>query len=389
LLVVSTELDLLETSISQAVTGKTVDIRHKLPPLEALTSIRFLAALYVAIFHTGLSSLFSQTSGLARFLRSGYTGVSFFFVLSGFILAYNYPRIRSKRKFWIARFARVYPVYFLSIVLGILMHSMRGKPQPVLSLFLVFGLVQAWWTPLFQAINAAAWTLSVEAFFYLSLPFLLPLMSRLNWKQFMTLQAAYILLVLSPVAIDANHLHHLALLAAQSMESSLPLFRMNTFLVGVFLGLQWNTLHEQRNVTSWLKMGRRYWAVTGIVGSLLLLQLAPGTLYLPIRTVGLTYSFALVILGLADSKRSLLTNHWAQISGEISYGFYILQFPVWAISLAIQKRFAPSIPFVDLVCVTLPLLACTAYVSFRWFEIPARLLIRRALTGQPVPTRPV
>lgn len=78
--------------------------------LNALTSFRFIAALMVFIFHLGL---FSQ-------YQLGAAGVSFFFVLSGFILVYKYHNHFlnidkvSLQKFYIDRFAKVYPVHVLT-----------------------------------------------------------------------------------------------------------------------------------------------------------------------------------------------------------------------------------------------------------------------------------
>ena len=62
----------------------------KRAPLRALTSIRFFAAMYVVLFHCGLPRLIAMPAIAARFFDSGYTGVTLFFSLSGFILAYNY-----------------------------------------------------------------------------------------------------------------------------------------------------------------------------------------------------------------------------------------------------------------------------------------------------------
>ncbi len=57
-----------------------------------------------------------------RFLSNGFMGVPFFFLLSGFILTYSYlgqvETHNQRRRFWEARFARVYPVYLLSLVLN-------------------------------------------------------------------------------------------------------------------------------------------------------------------------------------------------------------------------------------------------------------------------------
>ena len=70
--------------------------------LEALTSLRFLAALYVLLYHyTGIpGSVFE-----GQVARLGYTGVSFFFVLSGFILAHNYHQVNFAKPSALHRYA--------------------------------------------------------------------------------------------------------------------------------------------------------------------------------------------------------------------------------------------------------------------------------------------
>jgi peptidoglycan/LPS O-acetylase OafA/YrhL len=87
------------------------------PQLPALTSSRFFAALYVVLFHLQTCQLIAGPSWFRKFCSIGYTGVSFFFVLSGFILVYTYAgRDQSAREFWRARFARVYPAYAFSLL---------------------------------------------------------------------------------------------------------------------------------------------------------------------------------------------------------------------------------------------------------------------------------
>src|SRR5690554_5743831 len=85
------------------------------PHLPTLTSVRFFAALYVLVVHFGMH-MFEGTP-LEGFATLGSTGVSMFFVLSGFILTYTYAGRSSKPgRFWWARFARIWPVYVLSLV---------------------------------------------------------------------------------------------------------------------------------------------------------------------------------------------------------------------------------------------------------------------------------
>ena len=75
------------------------------PPLHALTGLRFLAALYVVCLHYAPKSVKAASPALQNFINTGYTAVSFFFVLSGFVLTYSYMDSAgsitvSRRSFW-------------------------------------------------------------------------------------------------------------------------------------------------------------------------------------------------------------------------------------------------------------------------------------------------
>src|SRR3954470_9302060 len=92
-------------------------------PLRALTGIRFFAAFHVLLLHTTLRYLGHAPIWVQNIVGSGYVGVSLFFILSGFILTYSYSPdghadVTRKREFWAARFARIYPVYALGLLLA-------------------------------------------------------------------------------------------------------------------------------------------------------------------------------------------------------------------------------------------------------------------------------
>jgi len=140
--------------------------RHALP---ALTGIRFFAAFYVVLFHSlpWVSKHYDLPKPMQIFFVNGYLAVALFFLLSGFILAYTYDgQIEGSSKrlhFWQARFARIYPVYFLSLILAYFFQ----RSLPLTSRVAVVTMVQAW-NPfragLAGAWNYPAWSLSVEAF---------------------------------------------------------------------------------------------------------------------------------------------------------------------------------------------------------------------------------
>ena len=91
------------------------------PPLPALTGLRTLLALLILLFHftpAGLRSERFPWLSLYPLVDIGYVFVSFFFLISGFILSYNYahrPGRINAVDFWMARFSRLYPVYALAM----------------------------------------------------------------------------------------------------------------------------------------------------------------------------------------------------------------------------------------------------------------------------------
>ena len=87
--------------------------------IDTLTSLRFIFAIMVFSAHCYVIDSFFNT----LFFKEGFVGVSFFFVLSGFIIAYNYQKKLSeskisKRTFWVARIARVYPLHWLTLLVA-------------------------------------------------------------------------------------------------------------------------------------------------------------------------------------------------------------------------------------------------------------------------------
>ena len=118
-------------------------------------------------------------------INNSYVFVGFFILLSGYVLAYNYadrPRL-VKRDFWLARFARLYPIYLLSLVLFcnmlVVEYHARSAGQFLAGVILTPLLMQGWHPMLATFWNTVAWTLSCEAVFYFAFPW----MVRLPWPR--------------------------------------------------------------------------------------------------------------------------------------------------------------------------------------------------------------
>jgi peptidoglycan/LPS O-acetylase OafA/YrhL len=146
--------------------------------LGALTGLRCFAAINIVLFHFSNPQWFGW---FAPVVNAGYASVSFFILLSGFVLAYNYAgRAREgkmdRARFWKARFTRIYPIYLLSLLLSF---QMVGAERLVhtprmfwTGMVLTPLLLQGWVPELSTFLNTPAWTMSAESFFYTIFPWL-------------------------------------------------------------------------------------------------------------------------------------------------------------------------------------------------------------------------
>jgi peptidoglycan/LPS O-acetylase OafA/YrhL len=181
--------------VSPAIGPQSTEPRATRPTLPALTGLRFLAALTVLIEHAWIHLFKFQ--GTATGLRywvptAGGFGMSLFFVLSGFVIHYNYRHVVTGQgpaglaAFLWARFSRLYPLYFFMLALDILLGkslflSLLGKDDGfrdltgALPYYLL--LLQSWRyvpfgdTSLVYVIGVGVnWSISTEWFFYLVYP---------------------------------------------------------------------------------------------------------------------------------------------------------------------------------------------------------------------------
>lgn len=208
--------------------------------LPALTGFRFIAAMMVVLSHFKVPGI----DGTAFMMTmSGYAGVTFFFVLSGFVLAYNYLdgfqhelSARCVRDYFVARFARVYPLYLFCLLPGWL-------ATPNSDIWMHLLTLQAWHPDIEVAFgyNGPAWSVSVEAFLYVMFPILIPLLSslgvfasprRLAWAAFVIV--SLLLLLALNFTLSGQ-----SLLSATNPESAhrwlyrTPLSRLGDFVLGI------------------------------------------------------------------------------------------------------------------------------------------------------------
>jgi len=185
---------------SRALTQNEISNEHlRVEAINPLTSIRGVAALWVAYFHyAGLDSSPADPYWLT-FIRRGFLGVDIFFILSGFIMSYCYANFftedgLSKRayfRFLGLRLARIYPLHLFLLLLYLLLtfevflpHHAFARDYEVQRMYWKtfvqsLLLVQSWYIHHYEFWNDAAWTISVEWFIYLLFPLAIVICMRL------------------------------------------------------------------------------------------------------------------------------------------------------------------------------------------------------------------
>ena len=311
-----------------------------LPParpahLPALTGLRFVLALWVIVNHlVGKGHVYEPAAQflpgpLQAVMRGGYLAVPTFFMLSGLVLARTYSAISWTRqtlwKYAVGRFARVYPVYLLSLLI-VAPFIVKAQDQPKAWLVAMhLTLLQAWWVGHYTAgWNTPAWSLSCEMFFYLVFPVFVLRWKKLGWIA--TLATATLACALTKL-----------LWAAGISDQLKPVIHLADFLMGIAIARALELITAQLA----LKAGRwpsgKWLYATGILGSALLIgyaQYLPDSLPL---TILLRPMNALLLLGFALGggwlARFLATRPLVYL-GKASYSMYILHIPIlwWAVS---------------------------------------------------------
>lgn len=341
---------------------------------------------------------------IANIIGSGYVAVSLFFVLSGFILAYNYaPDIGQpsldRRRFWIARFARIYPVYLFAIVLELPRFIQVSMQQPwtfearlrdgtrVVGASIL--MIQAWIPSLAYRLNWPSWSVSAEAFFYMTFPLVILVANRRSVRAHPI--AACIGIWLGALALVGGVAHFAAgpsatrWLTRETWSAAIvytPLLRLPEFAIGVVLGVAYNPERESRITDA---MARAL--VIGSLGTLTwLLVVAPSLPGVLLRTGLLAPLFGVLVVGLAFSCGPIarvLGRPSLLLLGEASYAMYILHVPLhaWLRGLDALAGGHVFTSWLWLPLYLVVVVAVSIYV-LRTVEAPARARIRKWLTSQ-------
>ena len=152
---------------------------------------------------------------------------------------YNKQPLNLKR-FFISRFARIYPVYFLALLFWVLTHIFKGLNfHELIKIVLTLFLIQSWYPPYHLTYNYPTWFLSVLMFFYIIFPFILSYITNKKGSQIFLLALA--VWICSAVLFYVFH-NRPAILTTHYELSNFTLFNpiimyLNSFIVGIAGGV--------------------------------------------------------------------------------------------------------------------------------------------------------
>ena len=356
--------------------------RRQLNSLNSLTSLRAFAALAVLVHHTRNQwGHFAVTDYLCSI---GWLGVSFFFILSGFVLMWGFdPKMRFG-DFMFRRFARIYPLHFFTLVTCLVGYFAIGDPLAgyvgnlfgtVLNLLLLHGWVvdrpaiaQAW--------NGVSWTLSCELFFYICAVPIFRAMQKCRLRT-LAISGAVIWLALLSASVAVSHAQ-----ISWAVEFFLrhPLPNLIEFYLGAV-----GALYLKGSLDGSRAFSARLWSLCAVLGTVpfvVYMVLHPESTRNPaaINFISIASFFPVIVLfaGLdcSNIKRWFLTRPLFILLGETSFALYMTHAIVLEIFYKFVVHFAGEQPSPLIGTILLGMYAVLSLLVsvavFKFLEMPTR-----------------
>ena len=409
------------------------------PDVPALTGLRFVAAFSVLLAH-GLAATVAndeppQGAVLWLMQLSGF-GMTLFFVLSGFVIHYNYAglvtdgRLRGIAAFLWARFARLYPLFLLMMLVYVLVSQRHvaywtGRPEEINAIFqaLPYFLlsIQSWiyklidGGSLIDAIRGGSpptWSISTEWFFYLAYPLIAWLIPRARapaiillvvglwcvlWTSFSTglydhspQIDAWAVGRFGPIAGEQNHEDSFV----RWLLYVSPYLRIGEFVLGamtaqLYIALQTRDVTRRGNTLG----GAMFWVAALSVLLVTYLEYSPDVPMTIFRKMNMNFalapSAALLVFCAAryqSAASRLLTSRPAIALGEASYSIYLVHSIVLISAVKLTGSVVHGVAYnVVKLFVLLAIVVAISLLLYTFYEAPARKWLRRRGSKRPAP----
>ena len=340
-----------------------------------LISLRFFFALRV--FGNHLAPLLNDKSEiyqtLSKYIFEVPFGVSFFYILSGFILSFVYQdkfinRSISIKDFYISRFARIYPLHIITLILILPIAPEFYNPTNylgwVIKITSQLTLTQSFIPKesIYFSFNAPSWSLSNALFFYLIFPFVIRYFYRLKQNKAFTAVLICMFILLPFVMINTNKLlqHWLYYIN--------PVIRSCDFVIGILLFHIHQVIIGRVRLT---KLSSTVLEISSILVFAVFLyyhNLVPEVIkysyytWLPLSLIILVFSFQKGYLS------DILNNRLLIILGKSSFGIYLFHRVVIKYFSICNDKYLLIENGSAIVAITLTLTILISYLSSEYIE---------------------
>lgn len=364
------------------------------PEVPSLTGLRFYAAWLVVLSHTALYLFENPNAGFGRaWSLCAYLGMTLFFVLSGFVIHYNYGivlqglKLSAIKLFLVARFARLYPLYVFVFVIGVWMFPQSYFSIDFLTVLPLFATLSQNWAPIYQngvlisdSYFGLAWSISAEVLLYVFYLAIVGFASRISKGVAVT---AMVILAGVATIFFAGRTTGWWLGNVESPRFWFylsPYCRVPEFMLGVFAA-QFYLRSREVSASTGVGLILAGMALIAAVFATIDTRFSP-----LIECWGFAPGVALVMLGFSLSKTvfsAIAESRLILVLGEASYSIYFLHGLMFA-AMGFRQGTA-DLPSVLLCWAAI----CVASLTTYWLvEAPARRAIRAMAQPRRTSLRP-
>lgn len=331
-----------------------------------ITFTRFLAAMAIVISHFNKDMFLYKIDYISNIFLKANVGVSYFFILSGFIMIIAYHR---KEKigyldYYKNRFARIYPLYVLGLLLYLV--TKYSNFSFYKGFLYLFGL-QSWVPGEAMVLNFPGWSISVEFLFYLIFPWLYNYFYSKGNKSIwiITILIWIVTQVFCSLYADSSY-YQGPHTQSHELLYYFPLMHINEFLVGNLAGLFFMKNHKRKN----------YDLPVIIIFGLVLLSLV----FLPLfYHNGLMALLFIPLIVLISRNNGVLTKIFSlkplEYLGEASYAVYITHIPVLYILREVLREYQLDID--SMFAIYMVILIITSVLFYQFIEKPSRDYLKK------------
>ena len=371
-----------------------------------LTGLRGVASLLIILSHMLLIYPVLRNYAIGKTLGCfGYMGMDLFFILSGFVICYNYAekiKLDPKKgifEFLVARFARLYPLYILFIsffsLRNIIFYHNNTEfiAQNITSFPIFLAGMQSWFysfignTPVvyMQGDANISWSISTEFALYLCFIPIVRALFKINSKRVCIL--SFLSLIVIQIAwLDFSYHNnfitsffyklygvHTNYAPSEWLTYHSPLARIWQFLTGCVIARSYNPELQEKffklfNVLGW---------ISGLV--IVAFVIACPFLDASFQQYLTTPILAVFILATVHSENKVLKNKVFTFLGEVSFSTYLLHIiyvPIFHYSGQHTLSYIIRLP-VFLTCTY-----STAFIVYKYYEMPMRKIVKDFLLSR-------